>query len=171
MTADTPADRAAIERLREHAERVIRTADQARYYSPYHIELARDAIAALEEVASLVSELADLRAANETVLDRRSVYLNEIAGLRAEVERLTAERDHIREERDFLVSEIGMYQERADGAEAECVTLRQALAEIVGHAYNILTQGESSTQLRQPSAQRLYDIARGVSVESSDRSE
>lgn len=78
MTADTPADRAATERLREHAERIIRISEQARFYSPAvrvfdldHIELARDAIAALEEVASLLSELADLRKYNERVEDER----------------------------------------------------------------------------------------------------
>lgn len=30
---------------------------------------------------------------------------------------------------------------------------------IIGEAYNLITQGESSMQLRQPSAQRIYETA------------
>jgi hypothetical protein len=43
-----------------------------------------------------------------------------------------------------------------------CDALENALRENVGDAYNLLTQGESPTQRRQPSAQRIYDRSRAV---------
>jgi hypothetical protein len=48
---------------------------------------------------------------------------------------------------------------RAEAAEAERDRLREALRENVSDAYNLLTQGESPTQRRQPSARRIYDRA------------
>jgi hypothetical protein len=46
--------------------------------------------------------------------------------------------------------------------EAERDRLREALREDVSDAYNLLTQGESPTQRRQPSARRIYDRARAA---------
>lgn len=118
----------------------------------------------------------------DAVGDLRGCYdeaVTEVLRLRGDVKRLTAELDGAAAAECGCRADAG-FSSRPPGAvsdsrltdlEAECVTLRQALAEIVGHAYNLMTQGESPTQLRQPSVQRIYDIARGVSVESSDRSE
>lgn len=44
----------------------------------------------------------------------------------------------------------------------------EALKEIVGHAYNLLTQGELPTQRRQPSAQAIYDLASAELVRLRD---
>ena len=42
-------------------------------------------------------------------------------------------------------------------AEARVATLEATLRENVGDAYNLLTQGESPTQRRRPSARSIYD--------------
>ena len=51
---------------------------------------------------------------------------------------------------------------------AENSRLREALRENVGEAYNLITQGESPTQRRQPSAQRIYDLSREALAQSKE---
>jgi hypothetical protein len=50
--------------------------------------------------------------------------------------------------------------------QAENGRLREALRDNVGEAYNLITQGESPTQRRQPSAQRIYDRSKQALAES-----
>jgi hypothetical protein len=51
---------------------------------------------------------------------------------------------------------------------AELERMRLAMKGNVGDAYNLLTQGESPTQRRQPSAQRIYDRSKAALRGSSD---
>jgi hypothetical protein len=58
----------------------------------------------------------------------------------------------------------------AERAERSLTTATEALRKIVGESYNLITQGESPTQRRQPSATRIYDVARAflASQESAE---
>jgi hypothetical protein len=51
---------------------------------------------------------------------------------------------------------------------SEIERLRKALRENVGEAYNLITQGESPTQRRQPSAQRIYDSSKEALAQSKE---
>jgi hypothetical protein len=61
-----------------------------------------------------------------------------------------------------LFEEIEHLRAALHAAEAERDRLAEALRENVSDAYNLLTQGESPTQRRQPSARRIYDRARAA---------
>jgi hypothetical protein len=61
-----------------------------------------------------------------------------------------------------LFEEIEHLRAALHAAEAERDRLAKALRENVSDAYNLLTQGESPTQRRQPSARRIYDRARAA---------
>ena len=52
--------------------------------------------------------------------------------------------------------------------QAENERLREALRENVGEAYNLITQGESPTQRRQPSAQRIYDRSKEALAQTKE---
>jgi hypothetical protein len=58
-----------------------------------------------------------------------------------------------------LFEEVKRLRDALAVVEAERDRLAEALRENVSDAYNLLTQGESPTQRRQPSARRIYDRA------------
>ena len=74
---------------------------------------------------------------------------------------LQAENERLREERATLAHEVLVLA-------PEIERLREALRENVGEAYNLITQGESPTQRRQPSAQRIYDRSKEALAQSKE---
>ena len=63
--------------------------------------------------------------------------------------------------RDFQAPALALLL-RAEALEREVKDLRKAMKENIGDAYNLLTQGESPTQRRQPAAQRIYDRSKAA---------
>lgn len=58
--------------------------------------------------------------------------------------------------------------EALDALVARVAALEHAMRENVGDAYNLLTQGESPTQRRGPSAQRIYDRSRDALAKADE---
>jgi hypothetical protein len=84
------------------------------------------------------------------------------------------EKDEAREavERHYEVSCEAI--RRGEAAEARVRDLEAALRQNVGDAYNLLTQGESPTQRRAPSARRIYErskaaLAAAVAPEAEEK--
>jgi hypothetical protein len=79
-----------------------------------------------------------------------------------QIELLASELLKALDERARYVAIIASERAGREAAEAERDRLREVLRENVSDAYNLLTQGESPTQRRQPSARRIYDRARAA---------
>jgi hypothetical protein len=89
--------------------------------------------------------------------------------LMAELQRLQDARDanaelhaEVETSRNKLLGEAITLENALEASEALLRAAEHALREIVGWSYNLLTQGESPTQRRQPAAQAIYDSARAA---------
>ncbi len=80
--------------------------------------------------------------------------------LTADLDGLTVEVADLQNRRMEVEGECAQWSSQARSAEADLAAATEALREIVGESYNLITQGESPTQRRQPSAARIYDVAR-----------
>lgn len=113
-----------------------------------------NAQAALERAEALVSE--------RDALQREREQWGYSPTLKAERDAAEARVDEEREIGRILVRGQMTLQARVDELTAENAALRDDLREIVRESYNLITQGESPTQRRQPSAQKIYDLARAA---------
>jgi chromosome segregation ATPase len=179
------ADDAAIERLRRSNENLRRfnimtdeelqwvsdgldkIKEQAEEIEQLHNKLQVEADRRAGEIAERDEEIEQARVAAHMLRNAKdswhAAYVEERQTTEAqtkEIERLTGELTELQQWVHMSITD----RERHDRyvCDERIRELEAALRENVGDSYNLLTQGESPTQRRGPSAQRIYDRSRAA---------